>query len=195
LRIGLFGGRFDPVHIAHLIVADYIREELRLDKVILIPAALPPHKKARIDAGLRLDMIKACISDNPSFEISDIELRRDGLSYTIDTVLQFREQYQLDRSGLFWIMGADNIVEFHKWKQPEKIAELCQLVVYPRGSDVAEPGTELFKDAIFLHNAPILNISSTFIREQIGRQRSVHYLVHPSVLKIINKFGLYSVNE
>ena len=195
MRIALFGGRFDPVHNGHLVVAEYIREELLLDQVVFIPAALPPHKKTRIDAELRLSMIKACISDNPDFKLSDIELRREGTSYSIDTILQLKAEYQLDRSDLFWIMGADNLAEFHKWKNPQKIVEHCQLVVYPRGKHRSEIHQSVRQNYIFLENAPILDISSTFVRDLISAGRSVKYLVPTEVLKIINKFGLYSVTD
>ena len=195
MRIALFGGRFDPVHIAHLAVADYIREELQLDKVVFIPAALPPHKEATIDARLRLDMLRACLRDDPNFEISDIELKRPGPSYSVDTIRQLKEHYGIERPDFFWIMGADNLIEFHKWRAPENIIELCQLVVYPRGHDIDRNTLTLKDEIVFLDHAPHLEISSTLIRERIARQRSVKYLIPPQVLKIINNYGLYSVSD
>jgi nicotinate-nucleotide adenylyltransferase len=195
LRIGLFGGRFDPIHNAHLIIADYIREEIHLDRVLFIPAAQPPHKGTLTSGELRLQMVTASIEDDPFFSASDIENQRSGPSYSIDTIRILKEKYRLNRSDLFWIMGADNFLEFHNWREPEGILQLCQIVVFPR-AESGLPGPEaIAQDVIYLKDAPLLDISSTLIRQLIKGRRSIRYLVPPKVLQIINKFELYSVND
>ena len=192
VRIGLFGGRFDPIHNGHLIIAEFIREELHLDKVIFIPAAMPPHKETRTDAGLRLHMVSACTADNPFFEPSDIEIRRQGVTYSVDTIQEIKDSYQTFVPELFWVMGEDNFVEFHKWKDPERIRQLCRIVVFPRTAEQTAGRVDLPPDDVcFLKHAPFLEISSTFVRNLIREGRSVKYLVPPQVQQIISKFGLY----
>jgi len=126
LRVGVFGGSFNPIHIGHLIVAEEARCRLRLDRVIFIPAGQPPHKDAGglAPAADRYDLVRLAIADNPAFEASDIEIRRPGRSYTVDTLAALRKSLPRG-SKLFLIVGQDSVAEMKTWREPRKILSLA----------------------------------------------------------------------
>ena len=132
-KIGLFGGTFDPVHTGHLIIAEIIREALQIDRILFIPAKIHAFKNNQHiqSSRYRLRMLELAIEDNPSFFVSDLELKKKGTSYTIDTIRILRQQYPEDQYKLYFLMGADNITQFHKWKEPD---ELVKRRVEPRWS-------------------------------------------------------------
>jgi nicotinate-nucleotide adenylyltransferase len=193
VKIGLLGGTFDPIHVAHLIVAEEARERLDLDKVIFVPSGIPPHKYHRkiSDPGSRLEMTKLGIEGNGCFEFSDFEVTRESPSFTIETVSHFKQT--LGRGAeLFLIVGADSILEISTWKEPRRLVSECQPVV------VSRPGFDLTKlDPWLRCRARILDgilvgISSTGIRERVAAGRSIRYLVPPSVAAYIFQHGLYT---
>ncbi len=193
LRVGLYGGTFDPIHIVHLIIAEFIREERQLDRVIFIPSGIPPHKQVFSPKELRLKMVEACVADHPKFECSDIEITRTWTSYSVDTIAAFRRRLGLPADRLFWILGSDNFVSFDKWKEPERILEWCRVVVFPRRHGDFERAPARFRDhpAVEYLDAPILEVSSTQIREFVRKGRSIRYLVPPAVEGLIRENDLY----
>lgn len=192
IRLGLYGGAFDPIHSAHLIIAQYIKEELDLNKIVFIPAANPPHKMVHSPAAIRLEMVQESIANNQHFECSDIEIRNPDVRYSIDSISRLKSEYAVDADSLFWIIGSDNFVDFLSWKSPEKIVELCTLVVFPRNKVNFEEGPQAFKsEAIYLRDAPLLDISSTMVRSFVREGRSVSYLVPPPARHLIEEHKLY----
>jgi nicotinate-nucleotide adenylyltransferase len=193
VRIGLFGGTFDPIHVAHLIVGEEARERLNLGKVIFVPSGIPPHKSHReiSDPGSRLEMTKLGIEGNECFESSDFEVRCESPSFTIETVSHFKQALGKG-AELFLIVGADSILEISTWKEPRRLVSECQPVV------VSRPGFELTKleswlrDRVRILDGVLVSISSTEIRERVAAGRSIRYLVPPSVAAYIFKHGLYT---
>lgn len=192
MRIGVFGGTFDPPHLGHLVVAQDAWAHLGLDRVVFIPAAIPPHKRHRVTtpAEIRLEMLRAAIGDDARFEVSEIELRRPGPSYTVDTLRELRER---DRDGaLFFLLGADQFRTFHTWRGPDEIASLATLVALSREGD------EPFSAGISVPHRTLrvtrIDISSTEIRRRVHAGEPIRYLVPPAVEAVIRREGLYREN-
>ena len=134
-RLGIFGGAFNPPHIAHSIIAEDIREQFTLDKIIFIPSGVPPLKDESviISANHRLNMARIAFGKNSNFEVSDIEINNSqGKSYTVDTLLRLKESYKKDEVKLYLIIGIDNLIDFPKWKNPEKLFLLSEVIVVNR---------------------------------------------------------------
>jgi nicotinate-nucleotide adenylyltransferase len=200
-RIGLYGGSFDPIHFGHLISARAIAEQLDLSRVILIPAALPPHKQAlpRTAGEHRLAMVRAAIQGDSLFEASDLELKRSGPSYTFDTVCDFRERFG---SGveLYWIIGADSLPDLPGWYRVRELVAAVKIVTAcrpgagsPSLSDLAqtlgeEPAAALLRRSL---TTPEIDISGTDIRARAAAGRSIRYLVPESVASYIATRRLY----
>ena len=183
MRVGLYGGIFDPIHNAHLLIAQFIKEDLKLDKVIFIPSGIPLHKKVFWPADKRLKMVKTAVADNPFFEISTLEIENVGVSYSVDTIQKLKAELKLPKEDLIWIVGSDNFVDFDKWKNPTRIFELCTVVVFPRtAGDYARAPEEFSSKAIYLKHAPIIEISSTQVRDRVAKGQSVKYFV-PQVIE------------
>lgn len=192
-KIGLFGGSFDPIHNGHLQIADRAQKQLLIDRVIFIPAAIPPHKQHLnlTEQNHRLCMVQLAVEKYSNFEVSDIEIKRSGISYTIDTLLYFLNNYNLSKEQLHFIIGADSLVDFHKWREPEKILENCQIVVYDRkGADLSSVSEELRQKAHFL-NAPLIDLSSSSIRNTIRNGENLIELLPEKVVDYIFKNNLY----
>jgi nicotinate-nucleotide adenylyltransferase len=190
-RIGIFGGSFNPPHVAHLIGAEIAREALDLSTVLFMPASVPPHKQTmRLpDPQLRLQMVKAAIADNPHFEASDIELKREGPSYTIDTLRELKQQYP--NAQLVLIIGMDNLEIFHSWRSSAEILSLAELGVMVRpGYSKDKVSPELLSHVRFVE-IPLLEISGTEIRKRIERGESVRYMLTDPVMRIIEEASLY----
>ena len=199
-RYGIMGGTFDPIHTGHLVVAEEVRKEFNLDKVIFMPTGDPPHKNAKkVSKGYsRYEMTLLATITNPYFEISRLELDRQGITYTIDTMIELKERYG-DSVELFFITGADSLLELHKWKDSEKILEICKIVAATRpGYDLdhmkgrLKELNELHKDKINTITTPGLQISSTDIRRRVKNDMSIKYLLPESVEIYINKYKLYN---
>lgn len=198
-RIGISGGTFDPIHHGHLIIAEEIRAKFSLQKVVFIPSGNPPHKTGTLVSSSvhRYNMVCEAIKTNPFFEASPIEVQRKGYSYTVDTLKELKETYG-SGSSLFFITGADVILELMTWKDYESIFSMCELVAVLRPGfnreDIAgriEYLGEKFNAVIHLAEAPLIGISSTFIRECVRSGKSIKYLVPEGVEEYILKHGLY----
>jgi nicotinate-nucleotide adenylyltransferase len=158
MKLGIYGGTFNPVHLGHLRTAQEVLEKLSLDKVIFIPAGKTPFEKPElIKAGHRYKMVKDAIADNPGFEISDIEIKAEGKSFTIDTIMKLRDKF-ID-SELYFILGSDAFLDLPQWKQPEKIIRLANIVV------IARPGFA-FTD---LSSSPYLKKVSVKVLKELDR--------------------------
>lgn len=186
-RIGLFGGTFDPVHMGHLIIADAVRQKKRLDIIMFILSARPPHKGADImfTADERDAMLRLAVSDDPHFAVSDIELRRTGTSYTIDTIREMKRQFPGDRE-FFFILGRDNLYELNTWRQPGDIVRECGILVAERSCPDNRDVPVEFRDHVEIIDVPLIDISSTGIKERIRAGRSIRYLVPEAVERYID---------
>ncbi len=200
-RIGLYGGSFNPIHNGHLIVARAIVERLGLERVIFLPSAAPPHKpeEGLLDPAHRAEMVKLAIEDEPSFEFSDFDLTRSGPSYTIDTVIHFRELLGRD-ADLHWIIGADSLPEIVTWYHASALVDACHVITAARAGweqiDWNEFRKPLSESQIASLRAgvldtPVIEIASTDIRRRIREGRSTRYLVPDKVRSYIEVHGLY----
>lgn len=198
MRLGVFGGTFDPPHIGHLVVAQVALEEARLDKVVFMPAGVNPLKAGKqiTEGHHRLNMVQLAVANHPQFEVSDWELRQEGLSYTVNTLEHIHAQHP--ESGVFLIIGADNLHILPKWKDVERIVELATILALTRpGFDLKTSTETVF--ALFPHisqriraiEIPGLEISSTWIRERLVKNRSVEHLLPPEVIRYSEENKLY----
>lgn len=201
LRLGLLGGSFNPIHFGHLIPARAIAERLTLDRILLIPANIPPHKQDRAlaPAEHRLAMARRAVADDPLFEVCDIELRRDGPSYTFDTVAAVRAAHP-DIAALYWIIGGDTLPELTTWYRISELVQQVQFVTAARpgaAGQALEPlracvGDAAF-DALLAHRleTPRIEISATDIRARVTAGRSIRYLTPDAVGEYIATHGLF----
>lgn len=210
-RIGLFGGTFNPIHLGHLRGAEEIREAFRLEEIVFIPSAIPPHKSPEeiIDAGHRMEMVRLAIASNPFFSLSGIELTRPGKSYSIDTIRYFCEG---SSDTFFFILGGDAFVEIETWKDYQNLFSLCHFIVMARPgfqkTPVASQLPETLNSAfqydleakvwihlsgyhLYFKEISFLDISSTKIRELIERGESIRYLVPPEIETYLDQNRLY----
>ncbi|HRJ71328.1 MAG TPA: nicotinate-nucleotide adenylyltransferase [Terrimicrobiaceae bacterium] len=182
-KIGLYGGSFDPIHHGHLILARDAMERLELDRVVFLPARISPHKLDRppVPPEVRCDMVAAAIAGEAYFSMDDCEIRREGPSFTIDTVRLYRERFP--DAKIYYFIGDDNLPDLDTWKDIEKLQELAQFVVLTRAG------------MPFLSKFPLIErhveISSTEIRNRVARGLSVRYMVPVPTCEVINKLGLY----
>jgi len=185
LRLGLFGGTFDPPHIGHLVVAQDVAEALDLDRLLFVPARVPPHKTDReiSPPGVRLEMVLAMAAGNDRFGVSEVELSRGGPSYTVDTLTHFRKQHP--EAEIFFIMGADQATALDTWQEPGRVVSLATLVVMGRAGAGVPSGEFL--------SVPVtrVDISATEIRKRVLDGRSIRYLVPEGVRQIIESNRLY----
>lgn len=198
VRIGVYGGTFDPVHLGHLILAETCREQARLDRVIFIPAGLPPHKQDRefTPGNARAEMLEFAIAGHPEFSVDRSEIKRSGPSYTVETLRSLRQDHPNDE--LFLLMGADSLAEFPLWKDPREIASLASLIVVNRGSQ-APPDLDLLiahvgesaVARIQLVAMPGIDISASDIRRRAQQGGSLRYLVPRAVERYIVEHHLY----
>lgn len=194
-RFGVLGGAFNPIHLAHLIIAEDVRQQMHLDKVLFIPYSKPPHKEhdELINAGARLEMIKLAIADNPFFEASDIEIKRgkNSVTYTVDTLMELREIYKAEQVKLYLIIGIDNLIELHTWKDPGKLFLLSEVVVINRPGYLIQDVKNDYNRQVVFVPAPNIDISATDIRFKIKEKKSIKYLVPKAVEEYILKNNLY----
>lgn len=190
-KIGILGGTFDPIHMGHLVLAEEVKEKLRLDEVIFIPCLQPPHKTKRklSPAKDRFRMTQLSIEGNRSFSVSDIELKRGGLSYTVDTLRQLKEIHP--RSQIYFLTGSDILEEIHTWREPEEIYQLAKMVIATRpGFDRIDPKNRFAKKSTIVEITGV-DISSSQIRERVKKGQSIKYLVPSRVEEYIKKKKLY----
>lgn len=198
-KIGIMGGTFDPIHYGHLVTAEAAREKFCLDKVIFVPSGNPPHKKNKeISPGIdRVNMTVLATANNPYFEVSDIELKRDGYTYTVDTLKEFIKIYG-ENTRFYFITGADAVMEILTWKDVSTILKLCRIVsAYRPGSDInkfrsmVDELEKVHRSNIHLIEVPALAISSTEIRQRVKSGITIKYLLPEKVEKYILEKGLY----
>ena len=187
MKIGILGGTFNPIHIGHLILAEEAREKLGLDKMIFMPANLPPHKDAADIASAcdRFKMIKLVTKGNKFLIVSNIEIKRSGRSYTIDTLRELKSKYPGDE--LYFIIGSDLLKYLAEWKDLDQILKMVKFVVATR------PGYPLEHIPSYITTLPIraVDISAFEVRERVRDGRSFRYLVPETIYSYINKRGLY----
>ena len=199
MRVGVLGGTFDPVHLGHLAIAEEVRIKLDLDRVIFIPAGQP---RLRADEYLtpaidRLRMVELATGDNPRFQVCDIEIQRSGPTFTVDTLVELGQRLDPDTS-LYFIVGADILGHFHRWKDPEKVLEACHLVVVSRAGHQDDDWPEWFqgadsaKDKVTQLEIPMVDISGTEIRRRASLGESVRHLVPDLVAEYIQDRKLYA---
>jgi nicotinate-nucleotide adenylyltransferase len=190
VKIGIFGGTFDPPHNGHLIAAQDACEALRLDRLLFIPAGKPSHKRdqAISPAAVRLEMLQAAVAGDDRFEVSDLELRRDGLSYTADTLRQLRDIYS--EAEFYLLLGADQVRDLPTWYQPAEVARLARIVLISRAGVDAVPQVEpLIFTTVRITR---IDVSASDIRRRVADGRPIRYLVPAAVETIIRNRGLYA---
>lgn len=191
-KVGIFGGTFDPIHNGHLITAQSVKEIRNLEKIIFIPAYISPHKQhaKASNAEHRLNMLKIAVDNIPFFEFSDFEINQHTISYTIDTLREFKKSY--DEIDL--IIGYDNIFQFHTWKDPDEIFKLANVVVLKRKSSHPIDYVDKYVEAANFVETRGIEISATDIRNRVHAGLPIYYLVPEKVLEYINKNNLYKEN-
>ena len=170
-RIGIFGGTFDPPHVGHLVVAQDALEKLDLDRLVVVPAGSPPHRESVLDPDTRLELVRRAFEDDDRIQVSDVELRREGPSWTVDTLQWARRE--LDPDTLFLIVGADQLRSFRGWREPERILGLARLAVMTRPGEETK-GTDVPHEVIEVTR---VDLSSTRIRRRLEEGRSIRYMV------------------
>ena len=199
-RVGLMGGTFDPIHHGHLLVAEEARDQFGIDQIIFVPNGRPPHKKGYqiTDAEHRYNMCLLATATNPAFTVSREEIDRPGPSYTIDTIRAFR-RYLGPGVELFFITGADAVLELATWRAPDAILNEAQVVAVHRpGFDLRRLAEELGEERarkILTLEVPGVEISSTEVRRRVAEGRSIKYMVPEAVEAYIKKMQLYSKIE
>jgi nicotinate-nucleotide adenylyltransferase len=210
-RVAVFGGSFNPIHYGHLLLADEVLDLLGLDRVLFVPAAAPPHKAAAqlAPAADRFEMVRVSIADHPRFAVSDLELRRPGPSYTVDTL----EALAAAGDALFYLVGSETFLDLLTWREPRRIAQLARLVVIPRAGSVFDTESaaaqkvlrEIGIEGGFVHatggsppargvlvvHATSLPLSASDLRRRVREGRSLAYRMPPAAIAYIRAHGLY----
>ena len=202
MRIGILGGTFDPVHLGHLLIAEESRSCLQLDQVLFVPAGRPWLKEGQplTEAHHRVRMVELAISSNPHFQVRRDEVDRPGLSYTVDTLKELRSEVSAG-AELFFILGLDAFESFHRWKEPERILELCRLLVVSRPGYADEERDRLLAryrehgDRICLLRVNSVDFSATEIRRRAAEGVSFRYQAPEAVERYILEQGLYRGRE
>ena len=198
MRIGILGGTFDPIHMAHLIIAEESRIRVPLQKVVFIPTGKPWLKGGRqITAGsLRMEMVRLAVADNPAFDSSSIEIDRPGLTYSVDTLEELVRQWGPDVEINF-IIGVDSLLSLPRWKDPDRFLDRCTLTAVTRPGYSPDALEEIKRQYPVLERklgfveGPPIGISGTEIRRRVSSGLSVRYLVPPGVERFITERGLY----
>jgi nicotinate-nucleotide adenylyltransferase len=192
VRLAIFGGSFDPPHIGHLLAAGDAADQLELSRVIFVPAATQPLKAGRASAPAeqRLEMVRLMLEGDPRFDVSDVEVRRAGLSFTVDTLAHFAEQQPANER--FLLLGNDVLGTFDQWKEPAQVIRLARPVLLVRGNERAQALPAAMRDADVIHlSTRRIDISSTEIRERVRGGRSTKGFVTDGVAAYIARTGLY----
>ncbi|MBU2541050.1 MAG: nicotinate-nucleotide adenylyltransferase [Candidatus Omnitrophica bacterium] len=189
MRIGILGGTFNPVHIGHLILAEYARQALRLDKLFFVPANISPLKSRSqaVSSYHRLEMLKLAIRGCRDFAISDMEIKRGGKSYTLETLYAFLKEFNNKKDKIFFISGSDSLGQLNRWKDFKQILKIAKFVVAERpGFSPCRPSGHIKTIQI-----PQIDISSSLIRARLRAGKSVQYLVPDRVAAYIKKGRLF----
>ena len=205
IKIGILGGTFDPIHLGHLIIAEQARDQYGLDQVLLIPSGHSYFKDNRaqkvLPALTRLEMTRKAVSDYPPFEVSDIEVRRSGNTYTYETLEELADLHP--EAELYFIVGADTVCSMSTWREPARIFAACTVLAAMREDQVDPESFEQgikdlenrFHARIRTISIPNIGISSTQIRERAGNGKSIHYLVPNALESYIIENGIYKKNS
>jgi nicotinate-nucleotide adenylyltransferase len=200
MRLGILGGTFDPVHYGHLVLAECCREHCQLDRVLFLPAAVPPHKTRHdvTPAADRVEMLKLAIGGHPQFEVSTYEVGRGGVNYTFETLAELERQYP--GAELFFLLGSDSLNDLPRWREPRRICELATLAVAQRAGS-PEPNWEPIAGLVSPERLavcracqttmPQIGISSNDLRARVAEGHSIRYQVPRAVEKYIETHGLY----
>jgi nicotinate-nucleotide adenylyltransferase len=197
MRIGIFGGTFDPPHLSHLILAEEAIHHMNLERLLFVLTPDPPHKQDRLITSSidRLAMVEAAIRDNEKFELSRVEIDRPGPHYSIDTVRLLQEEFP--KAMLIYLMGGDTLVYLPKWNRPDEFVMAChQIGVMRRPDDKIDlaaiemelPGVS---EKVQFIEAPLLEIASKQIRRRIAEGRPYRYYITPAVVEVIKERGIY----
>ena len=196
-KIGILGGTFNPIHFGHLILGQSAKEEFGLDKVLVMPTKNPAYKT--ISGGVteqnRIDMIQLAIQDFPYFEFSDVELRRDGATYTVDTLKELKVENSEDK--FYFIMGADSLYQIETWEDPDKILSMVNVLVATRNDSRSALDAQIdyledkYHGKIYHLNSPSIEISSNEIRKRNVSGQSIHFFLPEPVIDYIERNGLY----
>lgn len=196
--LGIIGGTFNPIHYGHLIAAECARVEFKLEQVIFIPARIPPHKEDWdiLDQAERYRMVEMAVGSNPAFQVSDLEMKRAGVSYTVDTVEHFCRCYPA--SQIFFIMGLDSLFILDTWKDIERLSQLCRFIIVTRpGYNINEEvqirerlPADFWSQADFLE-IPGLDISSSDIRMRVAKGKPIRYMLPEAVESYIRQNHFY----
>ncbi|RRJ66852.1 nicotinate-nucleotide adenylyltransferase [Paenibacillus oralis] len=195
-KVGIMGGAFDPIHLGHLLAAESAREQHLLEEVWFMPSHIPPHKhRAGVSGKQRLEMVEAAIGGHPAFKPLGIELKRGGVSYTVDTIREIREQHpDLD---LYFIIGADMVNYLPKWEGIEDLTGMITFIGLQRPGSFLELDAlpPFIQEAVRLAEMPLVDISSSLIRSRLAQGRSVRYMVPDSVHDYMTRSGLYGIQS
>ena len=191
MKICIFGGTFDPPHIGHLLVAQTVCEAENFDKILFMPANKPPHKKNISGVKDRLNMLNIAIEGNPNFEISDMEIKRGGVSYTIETLKTMKSSVIKEDDELFYLIGSDSLLELDTWKKPREILNNCNVLVAIRPGFRPSDIPAWILHRIQFANIPRFEISSSNIRTRWRENKTIRYLVTLPVWEYINQNKLY----
>ena len=202
-KVGIMGGTFDPIHIGHLMLAECAYQQFGLDTVLFLPSGNPPHKQQRRDGATdrqRMEMVRLAISDNDHFCLDAEEMERDGFSYTKDTLIRLKNQHP--STEYFFIIGADSLMSFDTWREPEEICRRCTLAVAVRDQldrkimqERIRSLEEKFGARICVLKTPDVDIASSRLRSWIRQGRSVRYYVPDTVFRYIEESGTYRAGE
>jgi nicotinate-nucleotide adenylyltransferase len=197
-RYGIFGGSFNPPHVGHTILAENIREQLSLDKVLFIPSGKHPLKDdiSVQNAEHRLNMARLAFEKDPHFEVSDIEIekaKRGITNYTVDTLIDLYNQFKDDFIKIYLIVGIDNLIEFPQWKNPHKLFLISEVIVMNRPGFLVQDVSDEFSRKARYVSVPMLEISSTDIRFRVQEGKTIKYLVEPEVEEYIIKHNLFKI--
>ncbi len=196
MKLCIYAGTFNPIHTAHLIAAQTIKDEIKADKIVLIPSYIPPHKQDQIAHSThRMNMLKLAIKDNPDFIVSDIEFQRNGKSYTYDTIKELYAKNKSLKEKICFIIGTDAFKKLDSWHEIKKLIKLVKFIVIPREDhcDISKIRNEIPLENIDFEfiNAPFVDISSSQIRQKIKENKSIKYLVTKEVEDYINTKELF----
>ncbi|MBI2849541.1 MAG: nicotinate-nucleotide adenylyltransferase [Chloroflexi bacterium] len=197
MKIGVFGGTFDPIHNGHLKIAEAARAKLDLAEVYFVPAARTPMKGGSIlPAEHRVEMVRLAIAPYPYFKLSTIEMERPGLSYTVDTINELHGKLGVENE-LFFILGWDSLAQFPRWREPARIIQIGRLVAVPRpgyplpDKDALEVSVPGISERLIVLEKPALDISATEIRQRVAEGLSIRHLVPEAVAEYIKENRLY----
>lgn len=188
MKLGVFGGTFDPPHLGHLVAASDAARVLGLGRVLWVPAAVHPFKRASVQApaDARLEMTRAAVAGEPRFEVDPLELERTGPSFTVDTLRELQARHP--GAELYFLTGADNLRDLPKWKEPDEVARLARLVVVSRRGEGVPPGLPYPAVAVPVTR---VDVSSTEVRRRVRAGETIRYLVPEAVRAVIERRGLY----